>query len=55
MATSTDGGKTFGTAQETNAWAVFPQARVLANGFLVLTAGCGKRKAFSWWCCFREK
>jgi hypothetical protein len=39
MATSTDGGRSFGTAQETNAWAVFPQLRVLENGFLVLTAG----------------
>ena len=39
MATSTDGGKTFSTAQETNAWAVFPQVRVLGNGCLVLTAG----------------
>ena len=39
MATSTDVGKSFGTAKETNAWAVFPQARVLDNGAIVLTAG----------------
>ena len=39
MATSTDGGHSFGTALETNAWAVFPQARVLDNGAIVLTAG----------------
>lgn len=39
MATSTDAGASFGTAQETNAWAVFPQLRTLTNGALVLTAG----------------
>lgn len=39
MATSTDGGRSFGIPRETNAWAVFPQVRVLDNGAIVLTAG----------------
>ena len=39
MTTSTDGGVTFSQAQETNAWSVFPQLRLLGNDALVMTAG----------------
>ena len=39
MSISRDARSTFGTAEETNAWAVFPQARTLGNGALALTAG----------------
>ena len=39
MSISSNAGATFQTAQETNAWAVFPQARTLGNGALALTAG----------------
>ena len=38
-ASSSDGGRTWGTATEINAWAVFPQLRVLPSGALVLSAG----------------
>ena len=39
MAKSTNGARSWETAQETNAWAVFPQVRSLPNGALALTAG----------------
>jgi hypothetical protein len=39
MARSTTAGHTWETAVETPAWAVFPQARVLPSGALVVTAG----------------
>ena len=39
MSRSTSGGRTWETAQETSAWAVFPQARVLPNGALAVTSG----------------
>jgi len=39
QATSADAGRTWSAAVETNAWAVFPQAKVLPSGALVLTAG----------------
>jgi hypothetical protein len=39
QAISTDQGKTWGVAGETNAWSVFPQLRALPNGALVLSSG----------------
>ena len=39
QATSVDQGRTWSAARETNAWAVFPQAKALPSGALVLTAG----------------
>jgi hypothetical protein len=36
---STDHGRSWQPASETNAWSVFPQLRSLSNGALVLTAG----------------
>lgn len=39
QATSADQGRTWSAASETNAWSVFPQAKVLPSGALVLTAG----------------
>eukprot|EP01052_Picozoa_sp_SAG31_P013221 SAG31_NODE_791_length_12069_cov_22.664411_4_plen_1018_part_00 len=39
MSRSTSGGRSWETAEQTSAWAVFPQARVLPNGALVVTAG----------------
>jgi hypothetical protein len=39
MTYSSTAGHTWETAQETNAWAVFPQVRALPNGILALTSG----------------
>lgn len=39
QATSTDGGRSWGAAAETNAWSVFPQLQTLRNGATVLAGG----------------
>ena len=39
QATSLDQGRTWSMASETSAWAVFPQAKVLPTGAVVLTSG----------------
>lgn len=39
QATSSDQGRTWSPARKTSAWAVFPQAKTLASGALVLTSG----------------